>query len=337
MRRALPLLVSALFAACSDPVTTPTPTGDAAPDMAAPDATPTDAPAGDAPAGDAPADAPADNAVGPDAPVVQRCGTERPSLTGTGSTEGIVIGPDGAIYFSQAGSVGRIAPDGTRNNRWAVVTGATTMWGLALDRARNRLYAGSPVTRKIHAVDLSSDPPQVSDFVTGAGGPNGLTMGPDGYLYYSDFSGNQVYRVNGDGMRTQVTATGISSANGVAFDAMGNLLVLSYSQGRLYRLTLTDGAETGRTMLAMGLGSADGLALDAAGNIYVTDQGGRRLIRLSPTGQNPEDLLTGLNAPANIEFGYGALPCTDIYVATGGGVRRYEDGMTAGFAVPWHR
>ncbi len=100
---------------------------------------------------------------------------------------------------------------------------------------------------------------------------------------------------------------------------MGNLLVLSYAQGRLYRLTLTDGAETGRTMLAMGLGSADGLALDAAGNIYVTDQGGsRRLIRLSPPGQTPKT-SSGLPSPANIEFGYGALSCTDIYVATGGG------------------
>lgn len=320
MRRALPLLASLLFAACSDPVTTPT--GDAAP--------PGDTPVGDA-TSDVTSDASADDAA------QARCGTERPAVTGTSGTEGVVIGPDGAIYFSQANSVGRIAADGTRNNRWAVVTGATTMYGLAFDRARNRLYAGSPITRKIHAVDLSSDPPAVTDFVTNAGGPNGLTMGPDGFLYYSDFSGNQVYRVDGDGMRAQVTTTGISSANGVAFDATGNLLVVSYSLGRLYRLTLTDGVETGRTTLAMGLGRADGLALDVMGNIYITDQTMGRLVKLDPMGANPEDILTGLNAPANIEFGYGALPCTDIYVATGGGLRRYEDGTAAGAAVPWHR
>ena len=335
MRRALPLLASLLFAACSDPVTTPT--GDASTDAVTPDAPTGDTPTGDTPAGDTPgSDVPSDNGVPPDAPPA-RCGTERPALTGTTGTEGVVIGPDGAIYFSQAGSVGRIAADGTRNNRWAVVTGANTMWGLAFDRARNRLYAGSPTTRKVHAIDLSADPPAVTDFVTNAGGPNGLTMGPDGFLYYSDFSGGQVYRVDGDGMRTQVTTTGISSANGLAFDAMGNLLALSYSQGRLYRLTLTDGAETARAMVATGLGSADGLALDAMGNIYVTDQRGSRLIKLDPMGGNPEDLLTGLNAPANIEFGYGALSCTDIYVATGGGLRRYEDGTTGGAAVPWHR
>ncbi len=334
MRRALPLLASLLFAACSTPANTPT--GDAAPGAdAQPDAVTNDTPAGDTPAGDAAADAAPDAA--PDATPMMRCGTARPALSGTSGTEGVVIGPDGAIYFSQAGSVGRIAADGTRNNRWAVVTGANTMWGLAFDRPRNRIYAGSPVTRKIHAIDLSADPPAVTDFVTGAGGPNGLTMGPDGFLYYSDFSGGQVYRVDGEGMRTQVTTTGIASANGLAFDANGNLLALSYSQGRLYRLTLTDGAETARAMLATGLGSADGLALDAMGNIYVTDQRGSRLIKMDPMGANPEDLLTGLNAPANIEFGYGALSCTDVYVATGGGIRRYEDGMINGAPVPWHR
>ena len=182
-----------------------------------------------------------DAAPTPDAPAPARCGTARPALSSTSGTEGTVIGPDGAIYFSQAGSVGRIAADGTRNNRWAGISGATTMWGLALDVPRNRLYAGSPVTRKIHAVDLSADPPVVSDFVASAGGPNGLTMGPDGFLYYSDFGGGQVYRVDGDGMRTQVTASGIASANGLAFDAMGNLLVVSYSQGRLYRLSMKIG------------------------------------------------------------------------------------------------
>lgn len=335
MRRPLALLASALFVACSDPTTSPpTPTPDAAPDTAAPDAV---APDATDDAGDVaqPTDAPVDRPATPDAPAM-RCGTERPSLTGTNGTEGVVIGPDGAIYFSQANSVGRIAPDGTRNNRWAVITGATTMWGLALDVARNRLYAGSPVTRKIHAVDLSADPPTVSDFYANAGSPNGLTMGPDGYLYYSDFSAGRVYRVSGDGMRTVVTTSGIAQANGLAFDAAGNLLVLSYAQGQLFRLTLTDGQETARTMLAEGLGSSDGLALDAMGNIYVTDQAGRRLVRLSPTGESPEDLLTGLSSPANIEFGVGALPCTDVYVATGGGLRLYQ-GMVAGAAVPWHR
>jgi sugar lactone lactonase YvrE len=339
MRRTLVLLLPALLLACSDPSSNTPPSGDASTDGVTTDASPD----GMMGTGDATAEAslsdvpPADTSPPLDVPTTMRCGDERPPLNGTSGTEGIVIGPDGAIYFSQAGSVGRIAPDGTRNNRWAVIAGANTMWGLALDTARNRLYAGSPVTRKIHAVDLSSEPPMVSDFVSNAGAPNGLTMGPDGFLYYSDFTMGQVYRVDANGMRTVVTAMGIPSANGLAFDAEGNLLVLSYSQGRLYRLTLADGRETGRTMLATGLGSADGLALDAMGNLYVTDQRAGRLVRLSPTGGNPEDLLTGLNAPANIEFGYGTLRCTDIYIATGGGIRRFEEGMVAGAPVPWHR
>ena len=47
-------------------------------------------------------------------------------------------------------------------------------------------------------------------------------------------------------------------------------------------------------------------------------------------------LRMGIAAAANVEFGVGALPCTDIYVASSGSLVRYEMGTTAGAAVVWH-
>src|SRR5262245_29634934 len=38
------------------------------------------------------------------------CGTERPNIAGINGSEGLVIGADGAIYFSQARAVGRLRP-----------------------------------------------------------------------------------------------------------------------------------------------------------------------------------------------------------------------------------
>ncbi|MFO0649584.1 MAG: hypothetical protein U0326_25345 [Polyangiales bacterium] len=330
MRNSFVLALCASLAACSDNTSTPTPTDVPPVDVSGNDA------ASDAD-NDAAADAPSDartDAPPADAPSV-RCGSGRPALSGTSGTEGLVIAADGTIYYSQASAIGRITPEGTRNGAWVRVTGATTMWGLALDAARNRLYAGSPVTRSIHMVDLSADPPTATVLLSGAGQPNGLTMGPDGYLYYSDFGGGHVWRVGPDGMRTQVTTTTISQANGVAF-YNGDLYVDSYARGTLYRLTVQDGMETARASVITGLGNLDGLAFDATGAAYVTDQRAGRLVRIAPDGSTSEDLLTGLSAPANIEFGVGALSCSDIYVATGSGVVRFEMGSANGLDVPWH-
>ncbi len=333
LRNSFVFVLCASLAACGDSTSTPPTTTDV-PTSDTPAADAPDNDAADASMSDASSDAPATDTPATDAPATQ-CGSARPGLSNTSGTEGMVIAADGTIYYSQASAIGRITPDGTRTAAWVRVTGATTMWGLALDATRRRLYAGSPMTRAIHMVDLASDPPAVSTFLASAGQPNGLTMGPDGYLYYSDFGGGHVWRVDADGMRTQVTTTAISQANGVAF-YNGDLYVDSYGRGTLYRLTLTDGRETARATVITGLGSLDGLAFDSTGAAYVTDQRGSRLVRIAPDGSSSDDVLTGLSAPANIEFGAGALSCTDIYVATGAGLVRYEMGTTNGLDVPWH-
>lgn len=313
MRRALPFAF-ALIAACSgEPAMTPL-------DAAA------DAPADASPTADTP---PASDGGGP------RCGTERPDIDAVRGTEGLVIAADGTIYFSQSRAVGRIRPGMDVEPAWATLpSAARTVWGLAIDAAGNRLFVGSPVTMTIYAVDLTAEAPMGTPYLPGAGQPNGLTMGPDGALYYSDFGGGHVYRVV-DGMRTRVTSTTIRQANGLAFHRDGSLYVDSYGAGSLLRLTLTDHVETARSTVATGLGAPDGLAFDAMDRIYVGDNMGR-LIRLDADGSNPEVLQRSIPAAANVEFGAGALPCTDIYVASGGTLVRYEMGDTAGASVPWH-
>lgn len=301
---------------------------------------------GDAVAGDdvaAPTDAAPGDVVGAtdatapeDTPAVISCGSGQPSVSGIRGTEGLVIGPDGTIYYSQNGAVGRLTPGGSPEGRWVTLQGASTVWGLALDTQRQRLYVGSPATQSIFAVDLSASTPAATTFLRSAGQPNGLTIAADGTLYYSDFGGGQVYSVNPDGMRTQVTTARISGANGVAFGPDGALYVDSYSAGTLIKLTLTDGRESARETVASGLGSPDGLAFDADGRIYVGDNRGR-LIRLEADGSSPEVLGMGIAAAANVEFGAGALSCTDIYVASGGTLFRYTMGTARGAAVPWHR
>jgi sugar lactone lactonase YvrE len=249
----------------------------------------------------------------------------------------MIIARDGTIYYSQSRAVGRLAPGGSPENGWVSLGGsAGTVWGMALDAANETLYVGSPSAGTIFSIDLTAATPTSEPFVTGAGAPNGLTIGPDGALYYSDFGGSRVMRVEASGgTPTRVTTTNIASANGVAFDADGTLLVCSYSSGTLFRLTLTAGAETARDTVATGLGSPDGVAVDANGDYWVTDNSGA-LVFVPAAGGTPMRRLMGVANAASVDFGAGPLNCEDIYIASGGQLRRYEETGVAGAAVPWH-
>ena len=327
MRFALPPVLLAL-AACSSGTPSTTPTGDAGP---ATDVATTDTPV----VNDAGSDAGTTDA-GADAGPTHRCGSDRPDLSDISGSEGLVIAADGTIYFSQARAVGRMQPGMPAETGWvALPSAASTVWGIALDVPNHLLYVGSPASHAIYSIDYTADTPAATVYVASAGGPNGLTMGPDGALYFSDFSGNQVYRVLG-GTKTRVTTAAIAQANGVAFATDGSLYVDSYGGGSVIRLVLADGVETARSTFTTGVGSPDGIAFDATGRLYVSDNAGGRLFRINADGTGRTTLATNIPQAANIEFGAGSLSCSDIYVSSGATLFRYEMGDTAGATVSWH-
>lgn len=330
----LPLLIA--LAACSGPGADDAGAGDAAIADAGPLRTDAGEPAD---AGGLDAATPIDAGTDGGAPPLDAgppdagapCGADRPDVSGIRGTEGLVIARDGTLYYSTGSSVGRLRPGEAREDAWSLVMGMR-VWGLTLDATNETLFAGVPGSG-VYSVDVAT---ARSTRIVSGGSPNGLAIGPDGALYYSDFGGDAVYRVLPDGSdRAMVTASPIAAANGVAFEADGALLVASYASGTLLRLRLTDGVETDRATVASRLGSPDGVALDALGRIYVTDNSGGTLTRLEADGSGPVVLATRISAAAAIEFGAGVLDCEDVYVATSGALVRH-DGDTRGAAVPWH-
>ncbi len=336
MRDAILLGLLLTLSACSGSGTEDGGLGDAGPADGGPGRVDAAAPA-DAGGLDAasPADAGSDAGVtAPDAGPPDAgapCGAERPDVSGIRGTEGLVIARDGTLYYSTGSSVGRLRPGEAPEDAWSLVMGMR-VWGLTLDATNETLFAGVPGSG-VYAVDVAT---ARSTRIVSGGSPNGLAIGADGALYYSDFGGDAVYRVLPDGSdRALVTASPIAAANGVAFEADGALLVASYATGVLLRLRLTDGVETDRATVATGLGSPDGVALDALGRIYVTDNSGGTLTRLDADGSRPLVLATRISAAAAIEFGAGALDCEDVYVASSGALVRH-DGDSRGASVPWH-
>lgn len=272
--------------------------------------------------------------AGTDAGASPSCGTARPALDATSGTEGLVIARDGAIYYSVRGGVARIAPDGTIDEAWLRVASGATIWGLALDASQTHLFVAHASGGEVRVVTgLSGTLSQTRLAVVAQ--PNGLTVGPDGFVYASDFAGDAVVAIDpSSGATVTVTSAPIAGADGVAFTDDGHLLVTSYSDGTVVSLALdASHHETGRTTVATSVPSADGVAVDENGVLYVG--GGSRVFRIGAGGTPDATLQMGQPGTANLEWGAGALDCHDLYVATGGGLTRIA--LDVGQrAVPWH-
>jgi hypothetical protein len=276
-------------------------------------------------------------APAPSAPAVA-CGDARPVLDAIPSAEGLVIAPDGTIFFSQPFGgpnpnwLGRYRPPyDAPEVRWLDMGGNAL--GIALDPKRRVLYAGSRTLQKLLAVSLDGAP-AARPLADVEAGINGVTLGEDGAVYYGDQNGGHLYRVAADGTKTQVTATPLTQPNGLAFGPDGRLYAVSWTTPEVTRLTLEGGAERARELFAtLPDARVDGIAFDAEGRALVTAKS--QLYRLSADGKTAE--LLGPSYGANVDFGAGALSCRDVYVAGNGkGILRREYD-TPGMNVPWHR
>ena len=268
-------------------------------------------------------------------------GTAQPDLgTSVQLSRGLVIARDGTIYFTQVGGVGRLLPDGTLETDWVTLGGGEMLAGLALDATNANLFAAAPdfsggSAPSIYRVEVATG---VATTVVTGGTPFGLAVGADGMLYFGDTLAEHVFRVDiagAGGTPVQVTTSPVANARGVAFEASGTLLVASASPGAILRITLSGaGVETMRATVAS-FPTPDSLALDAMGRIYVTSEGGGVLARMSPEGSGIEQVVPGLSSPFALDFGRGALSCSDLFYVAAGRVMRFEND-TPGALTLWH-
>jgi sugar lactone lactonase YvrE len=273
-----------------------------------------------------------DAALGPDAgdeadaAVEPECGSEHLPAAQITGTEGLAIAPDGTLYYSQDGAVGRRRPGMAPENTWVAVPNTKTIYGLAFDDESRMLYVAAVSSATIFKIDTAAASPEATVLYSPASGANGLIIGPDGAVYYS--GGGKVYRVDLQGARTEVTASSVSGANGLFFESPTTLLVLAYSQAKIFRLTLNASMhETARDTAATVTGNnvgLDGIARDEQGRWYIGDNGADRLVRFQPDWTGQETLVPGISAAANVVFGRGALDCADVYVASGGELGVYH-------------
>ncbi len=264
----------------------------------------------------------------------EACGEDVVDGSGITGTEGVVVGRDGTVYFSQSEGVGRRLPNGTLELDWLALPGADTVWGVMLSPDNTRLYAASPTTASIFVVDVA-DAAVDFELTSSLAGPNGLTVDDDGTLFVADFFNDIVFGYDvgvDEATTTQFRVTrDVPTPNGVLVDG-DDVLVLGYNDGELHRI-LGGRTATGTDSLVVdGLGSPDGIVRAADGSFFVTDNGGDEVLHVDGTTVTP--IASGISAAANLEFGVAPLRCDRLLVTSSGALRVLDVGQS-GAPVPW--
>lgn len=160
--------------------------------------------------------------------------------------------------------------------------------------------------------------------------PTGLTFGPDGALYLSEFQGGRVRRVDSAGNMTTIAGGGnvttgekgpalqaaLMGPATIAFDREGNLYIAEQLGNRVRKvnrkgiITTIAGDGTGKWVrdgvpaTQSSLVAPNGLAFDKQGNLYVSEFMGQRVRKISPNGTittvagNGKTASTGDGGPA---------------------------------------
>ncbi len=224
-------------------------------------------------------------------------------------SEGRMIGHDGE------GNLVRSTFDG--QTRVFVPNASFHISGIAILPGGDVLYADSEQGALYRVVASGSR----RALLSGIAYPNGIAVGPDGFIYVAEQSAGQVRRVHPDTGAFTVVARGIYEPNGVAFDAGRTLYIGSFGAGRVYRITIAaDGTASpveefaavpdapeldrdGNPILPGGeeppdddsppgeAGGLDGIAVDACGYVYATEFVKGVVWRISPDGSRVEKLI----------------------------------------------
>jgi gluconolactonase len=247
---------------------------------------------------------------------------------GLASPEGPDVLPDGRIVFVETFRCRVSVWDPVGGLRtYADVGGAPTACMVGSDGvyvAQNGLTAGPwrsprPTTPSIQRVNPDGSVDVVVDSAGGAPlvGPNDLSFGPNGHLYFTD-SGvfdveqpddGRICVVEPDGRATILAEVGPSFPNGIVVEPDGGV-VWNESFTRRVRRWRPDGAiELLATLPADRI--ADGMKLGADGRLYITGVSSRGVDVLEPDGTLVDFIATG-GVPLNCVFDGGDLVITDF-------------------------
>ena len=253
-----------------------------------------------------------------------------------GRASGVATDGAGNIWFTDSmlhsvfkvdtnGNMTRVAGTGSAgfsgDSGPAVAAQLSHPFALAVDTS-GTLYIADSFNGRIRKVDRSG----IITTVAGGGAdtsdgvpatssklnnPQGVLVDSNGNLYFSDYQGHRVRKVNPNGIVSTVAGTGTSGYSGdngsataaqlaypagIALDGDGNLYISDSHNGRIRKtdssgnISTIAGPGTGGNFGDNGpatsafLGSPNGLTLDASGNLYFADFSNSRIRMVTKGG-----------------------------------------------------
>lgn len=228
-------------------------------------------------------------------------------VSGYDGSEDLAFDGKGGLALKQGGKIVLVHADKSETQLAAQIPAAYGSRFLA----DGRLLVALPQGGKVIAVDPRG---QISDFVGGLKGPNGVYADTAGDVWITEFGGSKLLRVGPDMTPKTIVGGGdATSANGVVFDPQrGLVFYTNYQLGIVRSVAIDDQGEPGAPQMVTKIdGSApDGLVLDACGNLYIFDQGNSRLYRalLDEAGAALGEAALLADFPSNVangQFGVG--------------------------------
>jgi gluconolactonase len=236
-----------------------------------------------------------------------------------GYTEGVVVGADGAVYFSDVynGTIYRVRGDAAPEV-WAK-TGAPNGHKILADGTHLVCDGSQRAVLRLDAEGRTLGKASSECDGKPLRSPNDLTLDRAGGFYFTDPGGSNLQNPVGTvhyvdaGGKTHLVAEGLAFPNGIALRPDGRTLLVGESQhNRILSYEVVAPGRLGRRRVFAALptkegeqiaNEPDGICLDRAGNLYVAHYGMRQVQVLSPAGRLLRRYAAGNLTTSNVAFG----------------------------------
>ena len=197
------------------------------------------------------------------------------STTRTGSRPG----PDGALWFTNFGnnSIGRITTAG-------VVTNYTGTGIDEPDGDHGRARRGAVVHQLRQQLDRADHHRRGRSPTTPAPAstsPHGITAGPDGALWFTNYGNNSIGRITTAGVVTNYTGPGIDGPDGITAGPDGALWFTNYGNNSIGRITTAGGRHQLHRRRHR---RPDGITAGPDGALWFTNDGNNSIGRITTAG-----------------------------------------------------
>jgi streptogramin lyase len=226
-----------------------------------------------------------------------------PIPTTSSAPIGIASGPDGNLWFTEAGAnnIGRITPGGAFTE-FPIPMPASQPQDIASGPDGN-LWFTQPGVDNIGSITPAG---VITEFPTTAGSePFSIASGPDGNLWFTELTNNSIGRITPAGVVTEfsIATTPGSVPIGIASGPDGNLWFTESTGNKIGRISPA-GVIT-EFPVPTGASQPFSIASGPDGNLWFTEFAGNKIGRITPDGSSIAEfrIPTGASQPFSIASG----------------------------------